>query len=152
VPEVNAQLSRPAVLVMQRLTGTPVSEAGEVLAAMPPELRAAAADRLLGAVLRQVLVGGVFHADLHPGNVLVDETGRLGLLDFGSVGRLDDGSREALAMLLAAIDRDSSVAAADALLELCGVFDHAHGSADRVSDRCGLFDHSLSWRFGLHRP
>jgi ubiquinone biosynthesis protein len=48
----------------------------------------------------------------------VDSSGFLGLLDFGSVGRLDDGSREAMAMLLLAIQRDSSLTAADALLDL----------------------------------
>jgi ubiquinone biosynthesis protein len=118
VPEAYRELSGPTVLVMQRLAGTPVADADELLAGMPPARRAATADRLLAAVLRQVLVGGVFHADLHPGNVLVDATGILGLLDFGSVGRLDDGSREAMAMLLLAIERDSSLTAADALLDL----------------------------------
>jgi ubiquinone biosynthesis protein len=64
------------------------------------------------------MVTGVFHADLHPGNVLVEANGSVGLLDFGSVGRLDDGSREAMAMLLLAIERDSSASAADALVDL----------------------------------
>src|SRR5215207_7128748 len=118
VPEVYRELSGPIVLVMQRLAGTPVADADELLAGMPPARRTVTADRLLAAVLRQVMVAGVFHADLHPGNVLVDTTGFLGLLDFGSVGRLDDGSREAMAMLLLAIERDSSLTAADALLEL----------------------------------
>lgn len=118
VPEVYRELSAPTVLVMQRLPGVPVAEADELFADMPPARRAVTADRLLAAVLRQVLVAGVFHADLHPGNVLVDATGFLGLLDFGSVGRLDDGSREAMAMLLLAIERDSSLTATDALLDL----------------------------------
>ena len=111
IPEVYRELSAPTVLVMQRLPGVPVVDANELLADMPPTRRATTADRLLAAVLRQVLVAGVFHADLHPGNVLVDATGFLGLLDFGSVGRLDDGSREAMAMLLLAIERDSSLTA-----------------------------------------
>jgi ubiquinone biosynthesis protein len=118
IPAVYPEVSSPTVLVMQRLPGRPLGEAADLLEAMPAELRASAADRLLGAVLRQILVGGVFHADLHPGNVLLDGNGQLGLLDFGSVGRLDDGSREALARLMVAIDRDSSLAAADAVLDL----------------------------------
>src|SRR5215211_5846351 len=118
IPQVYRDLSGPTVLVMERLAGAPVAEADELLARMPPERRAATGDRLLAAVLRQVMVAGVFHADLHPGNVLVDATGFLGLLDFGSVGRLDDGSREAMGMLLLAIERDSSLTAADALPDL----------------------------------
>ncbi|HLS14848.1 MAG TPA: AarF/UbiB family protein [Beutenbergiaceae bacterium] len=69
-------------------------------------------------MLRQVLQVGVFHADLHPGNVYLTAEGALGLLDFGSVGRLDRGSQEALGRLVFAVDRADSAAAADALLEV----------------------------------
>jgi ubiquinone biosynthesis protein len=58
------------------------------------------------------------HADPHPGNVLVTADGDVGLLDFGSVGRLDGTTRQALGRLLLAIDRMDSLAASDALLEL----------------------------------
>lgn len=133
IPEVYADLSGHVVLVMRRLTGMPVSKAGGALSEMSPELRAVASDQLLGAVLRQILDGGVFHADLHAGNVLVEANGALGLLDFGSVGRLDDESREALAMLLIAIDRDSSVAATDALLDLLDA--PADGLDERLLER-----------------
>ncbi|WP_327003898.1 AarF/UbiB family protein [Dactylosporangium sp. NBC_01737] len=67
-------------------------------------------------MLRQILVAGVFHADPHPGNVLLLTDGRLGLLDFGSVGRLDGGVREALQRLLLALDRGDPAGATDALL------------------------------------
>jgi ubiquinone biosynthesis protein len=69
-------------------------------------------------MLRQVLLDGVFHADPHPGNVLVLADGRLGLLDFGSVGRLDTSVRAALQRLLLAMDRADPLAASDALLEV----------------------------------
>lgn len=65
-----------------------------------------------------MLVAGTFHADLHPGNVLVTDDGRLGLLDMGSVGRLGEPERLALAAVLLAVDADDAVAATDALLEL----------------------------------
>jgi ubiquinone biosynthesis protein len=104
------------VLVMERLHGTP-------LAAPSPWLtgdddRAALARRLLDTVLRQILVDGVFHADPHPGNVLLLDDGRLGLLDVGSVGRIDAGLRGALQRLLLAVDRGDPRAPADALLEV----------------------------------
>jgi ubiquinone biosynthesis protein len=133
IPHVYADLSSATVLVMQRLSGRTVGAASDIIAAMPIEVRASAADKLLGAVLRQIMVEGVFHADLHPGNVLVDAGGQLGLLDFGSVGRLDNGSREALAMLMMAIDRDSSLAATDALLDLLDP--PAEGLNERLLER-----------------
>jgi len=133
IPHVYADLSSATVLVMQRLSGRTVGAANDIIAAMPIEFRAAAGDKLLGAVLRQIMVEGVFHADLHPGNVLVDAGGQLGLLDFGSVGRLDNGSREALAMLMMAIDRDSSLAATDALLDLLDP--PAEGLNERLLER-----------------
>jgi ubiquinone biosynthesis protein len=60
----------------------------------------------------------VFHADPHPGNVLLLTDGRLALLDFGSVGRLDAQQRAALLNLLAAVGRGDPAALRDALLDL----------------------------------
>jgi ubiquinone biosynthesis protein len=100
VPDVYAAWSGPRLLVMERPEGSPVAEAEALLAGLPDGRRAQLADVLLAAVLRQVLVDGVFHADLHQGNVFVDETGRLSLLDFGSVGRLDSGGRRSLGAFL----------------------------------------------------
>jgi ubiquinone biosynthesis protein len=65
-----------------------------------------------------VLVHGLFHEDQHPGNLLVADDGALGLLDLGSVGRLDVGTRTAIGELLAALGRGDSVAVSDALLQV----------------------------------
>ena len=53
------------------------------------------------AVIETTMVDGIFHGDLHPGNVFVTERG-LALLDFGIVGRLDPGQRRALVRLMMA--------------------------------------------------
>ena len=103
---------------MERLPGTPLGTAGSALSALDADERQRIAAALLDAVLDQVLHHGLFHVDLHPGNVLVSEHGSLGLLDFGSVGRLDATTRTALAQLMAALGRADSLAATDALLEL----------------------------------
>jgi ubiquinone biosynthesis protein len=132
VPHAYPELSTPRLIVMERMSGTPVSRAAPLLSTMDSSLRQEMAHRLLRAVLRQVLVTGVFHADLHQGNVLVDETGRLALLDLGAVGRLDSGSREALALLLHAVERRDSVAATDAVLDL---LDRPDDLDDRVFER-----------------
>jgi ubiquinone biosynthesis protein len=64
------------------------------------------------------MLDGVFHADPHPGNVLLLHDGRIGLLDFGSVGRLDPTMRSALRQLFVALDREDPAAARDALIEI----------------------------------
>ena len=69
-------------------------------------------------MLDQVLVHGLFHVDLHPGNLLVAADGTLGMLDLGSVGRLDAATRAAIGQLLGALGRGDSVAVSDALLQL----------------------------------
>jgi ubiquinone biosynthesis protein len=117
VPAPVRALCTERVLVMQRLQGTPLAAAGPVIAerGLDPE---ALARTLLETVLSQVVLDGVFHADPHPGNVLLLADGRLGLLDFGSVGRLDASVRSALQRLLLAVDRGDPVGVADALLEV----------------------------------
>jgi ubiquinone biosynthesis protein len=117
IPTPYQPLCGERVLVMQRLDGTPVGAAGPVIAERGLD-RAALAGALLASMLGQVLLHGVFHADPHPGNVLVLADGRLGLLDFGSVGRLDGSLRAALQRLLLAMDRGDSLGASDALLEV----------------------------------
>jgi ubiquinone biosynthesis protein len=66
----------------------------------------------------QITEGGVFHADPHPGNVLLLTDGRLALIDFGSAGRLDAQQRSALQNLVLALGRADPAALRDALLEL----------------------------------
>ena len=118
IPEVSEDLSSSRLIVMERLTGTPIAQASDLICELDADTRAAAAQRLLTAVLGQMLDDGVFHADLHPGNVVVWPDGAVGLLDFGSVGRLDGPSRQTLALLLWSIDADDPVLATDCVMEL----------------------------------
>jgi ubiquinone biosynthesis protein len=117
VPVPHRELCTRRVLVMQRLDGVPLAAAGPVIAerGLDPY---ALARTLLDTLLRQVVLDGVFHADPHPGNVLLLADGRLALLDFGSVGRLDVTVRAALQQLLLAVDRGDPVGVSDALLEV----------------------------------
>ena len=113
VPVPHLPLCGEKVLVMEFLDGRPLAAA-----VMPADARAALARGLLDALLCQVLLDGTFHADPHPGNVLLLTDGTLGLLDFGSVGRIDAGLRTALQRLLLALDRGDPAALADALLDV----------------------------------
>lgn len=118
VPWVAEDLGTPRLIVMERFAGTPVVHAAALVAELTDEQRAAAATTLLQAVFGQITQEGIFHADLHGGNVVIWPDGGVGLLDFGSVGRLDAVSRRHLSLLLWAIDADDPVVATDALLEL----------------------------------
>jgi ubiquinone biosynthesis protein len=117
IPALHQPLCGERVLVMQRLEGTPLSAAGPALDERGLD-RQALARQLLASLLAQIMLTGVFHADPHPGNVLVLADGRLGLLDFGSVGRIDGSLRAALQRLLLAMDRGDPLGASDALLEV----------------------------------
>jgi ubiquinone biosynthesis protein len=115
IPKVHEPLCTANVLVMERLDG-------RALGAIAPDEeigdRQMLARVLFDTLLGEVMLDGVFHADPHPGNVLLLEEGQLGLLDFGSVGRIDSGLRAALQRLLLAIDRSDPAALCDALLEV----------------------------------
>lgn len=132
VPTAHEKYSTARLLVMDRLEGTPVGDAGALLAALPAATRKEIAERLLGEILRQLVRTGVFHADLHPGNILLTADGGLGLLDFGSVGRLDQPTRNALGMLLLAVDRNDAIGATDSLIEM---LDRPEGLAERELER-----------------
>ncbi len=117
LPAVHPQLCTGRVLVMERLHGLPLDTAGPVIDAHGLD-RQVLARTLHGCLLRQIMLGGVFHADPHPGNILLLDDGHLALLDFGSVGRLDALLRSALQQFLLAIDRGDPAGLYDALLEV----------------------------------
>ncbi len=85
------------------------------------------ATNITDLVMKQIFVHGFFHADPHPGNLLVMSKGRLGILDGGMVGRIDDELRERIIeVLLAAADRD-----APRLAEVIAVTCKAPANLDR---------------------
>lgn len=67
--------------------------------------RKALAERFILVYFRMILEDGLFHADPHPGNLLVNQQGELIILDFGAVSRLSDGMRNEIPVLLQAILR-----------------------------------------------
>jgi ubiquinone biosynthesis protein len=117
VPAVYGQWSTSRVLVMEHLNGVSVRDAGPVLAKINAD-RHGLACSLLGTMLRQVMLEGTFHADPHPGNVLVLRDGQLALIDFGSVGRLDPLQQAALRRLMLAVARRNPAELHDSLLDL----------------------------------
>ena len=74
------------------------------------------ADSLLRTFLEQMLQDGVFHADPHPGNVMLLADGQLALIDFGAAGRLDPVQQAALRDLMAGVSRRDADTVAQAVL------------------------------------
>jgi len=89
------------VLTMERISGRKVTELSP-LARLDVD-GAPLARELFEAYLDQILVEGFFHADPHPGNVLLTDDGRLGLIDLGMVARVTPEMRERLIRLLLAV-------------------------------------------------
>ncbi|SMX78488.1 ABC1 kinase family protein [Brevibacterium linens] len=132
VPHGYPGLSGERLLVMDRLPGQPVSRAGALLTGLSDAERSRLATTLLGATLEQIIGDGIFHADLHAGNIFITPERKLGLLDFGAVGRLDPATQTSLGLMLYSIDQNDSAGATDALIELLGRPD---GLDDREVER-----------------
>lgn len=98
VPKIFREFSAKRVLTLERLEGLRVNDLRA--------LDAAGIDRKaivkLGAraFFKTVMVDGVFHGDLHGGNLFVLPGNRLGIIDFGIVGRLSEKSRDRLASMV----------------------------------------------------
>ena len=117
LPQLHDEFTTPRILVMELLDGVPLGRADGLMADLGID-RAALARTLLRCLLRQIMVDGVFHADPHPGNILVLADGHLALLDFGSVGHLDTELQSALFGLVLAIERRDPAALRDAFVEI----------------------------------
>src|SRR5215469_707833 len=117
LPALHARLSTEHVLIIEWLDGVNLRAAGPLIDSRGLD-RAELARVLLHSMVYQITEGGVFHADPHPGNILLLTDGRLALRDFGSVGRLDAQQRFALQALLLALGRADPAALRDALLDL----------------------------------
>lgn len=116
VPQPVPSRSTSRVLTMTYVNGVKVTELGRDPHAAADG--AALADQLFGAYLEQVLVHGFFHADPHPGNLLVTEDGRLALIDLGMTGELTRERRSQLIKLMTAIADGRSEEAAERCVEI----------------------------------
>ncbi len=114
VPLVYWDYTTTRVLTMERIHGIKITDLEALDAARYD--RHLVAQRAVAILLQQVFVHGFFHADPHPGNFFVLPGGRIGLLDFGMVGRLDDPTRDALLRIALAVTRHDTDRLVDALI------------------------------------
>lgn len=101
IPRTYPLLSTRRVLVMELLDGIKLSEASR-LAAARIDLDEVAR-RGAAICLKMIFDNGFYHADPHPGNLMVMQDCRIGLLDFGMVGRIDERLHENVSELLVAL-------------------------------------------------
>lgn len=94
IPNVYPALSSRQVLTMERIAGR------KITSIVDEAERKDIAGVYLDAAYQMLFKDGFFHGDLHPGNVFVEDDGRLGLIDFGMVGRLSRQNRERMVDVL----------------------------------------------------
>lgn len=113
VPQPVEDFTTSKVLTMSFIDGRNIATIGP-LGLLEIDGRPLAED-LFKAYLDQILVHGIFHADPHPGNVLVTDDGHLGLVDLGMVARVDPDLRDCLLRLLVAASEGKGEETAKAL-------------------------------------
>ncbi|HTU87258.1 MAG TPA: AarF/ABC1/UbiB kinase family protein [Solirubrobacteraceae bacterium] len=116
IPSVYWDLTTSRMITLERIDGMKISDLGALDAAGID--RHKLAERAAGATAKMVFEDGFFHADPHPGNFFIEPDGRIGIVDFGLVGTLDDRLRARLRRLLTAFVREDPERLADAMLAL----------------------------------
>ena len=109
VPRAYAKLSSARVLTMERVEGQSIHCLSSP-DSLPDVDRIAIARRVSSLYVQSIFLKGHYHADPHPGNILIQEDGTIALLDFGMVGRIDDSLRGTIEqMLWAVMQQDSAL-------------------------------------------
>ncbi len=116
IPRVHWELTTPRVLTQERIHGTKVTDAARLreLGVDPHSV----AHFLGDAFMQMIFLDGFFHADPHPGNIIVTDEGIVTLLDFGMVCRIDESMRESVTRLLISFVEEDSRFFAEEVLEL----------------------------------
>ena len=145
IPRVFPDHTTSRVITLERIRGMKITD----LAALDKaDLdRHALAERTALITAKMIFDDGFFHADPHPGNFFIEPTGRVGIVDFGMVGRIDDRLREQLGRLLGGFLRQDPGRLADALLALgtsTGAVDRARLREDLATLLARYFGRSVS--------
>jgi ubiquinone biosynthesis protein len=152
IPRVFPDHTTSRVITLERIRGMKITD----LAALDEAGlgRHALAERTALITAKMIFDDGFFHADPHPGNFFIESTGRVGIVDFGMVGQIDDRLREQLGRLLGGFLRRDPGRLADALLavalRLGSSIELAYVRTWRLSLRTISAAASARSRFGAH--
>ncbi len=136
IPRIHRELTTRRVLVMEFVDGIKITDV--------PALQESGIDvqrvvqTLVEVYCEQVLVHGFFHADPHPGNLLVEPgSGRLVMLDFGLAKELPAGFRDAVVRVAVALVKDDAAGLAAALYDMG--FETRSGARDALAPAARFF-------------
>jgi ubiquinone biosynthesis protein len=93
-PKIYRQYSSRDVLVMEYFKGIRPDSSG--VKRLTQQQRSQAVDLGISAIIQMIFQDGFFHADLHPGNLIIFKNGNVGFIDLGMVGRFDRDRRKRL--------------------------------------------------------
>ncbi|MEK4240036.1 ABC transporter [Paenibacillus odorifer] len=137
IPDIYWDYTSARVLTMEYVVGITLSRRDELLSS-GVKLKVIA-QQLVEMMLRQIFIHGFFHADPHPGNVMRMADGKLALIDFGMMGRLNEEMKEQLSALVIALMRKNTDAMVRAILRLGVIPEDAdraalHNDMDRLRE------------------
>lgn len=105
IPQTYAAYSNRQILVQEYIDDTLLKNLA--LSSWSKEQRRKLAAAMVDILLDMILQHGLFHADPHPGNILVRNDGRITLIDFGLIGRLSQQRhQEIISLIQALLERD----------------------------------------------
>lgn len=104
IPKVYLEHTTSRVLVLEMLTGTPLSS--ELALKQQNIERDLIMKLALKSYLKMVFIDGLFHGDLHAGNFFIFENNSIGLIDFGVVGRLNSKTQNSIINMLLALSKE----------------------------------------------
>lgn len=143
-PRVHWGLSTDSVLTLERLSGRRISD---FTTDGSPDERKRLAEGLFDLYMTQFFKMGFFHADPHPGNLLVDESLCINVIDFGLTGNITDDLRSSLGTAVLALSmRDVDLLAA--VMEDLGIFTDTTDFAQVKSDILTLMDTYIGMPLG----
>jgi len=131
IPKVYWEFTGSSVLTLEALSGTNIDKLPAAPGADGEAVdRSLVARRLVNCYLRQIFDLGRFHADPHPGNILVKPTASVGLIDFGQVGTINDELMTQIIVIVYASVSQEVGTVIDTLADM--------GAVDSGTDRRGL--------------
>jgi predicted unusual protein kinase regulating ubiquinone biosynthesis (AarF/ABC1/UbiB family) len=132
VPQVHWEFTSERVLTMERVHGVRIDDVKAI------RKKGFDGTELVKALLFSTFEGGLrhglFHGDLHAGNLLVDDDGRIVFLDFGIMGRIDPRTRWLLRELIYALLVKKDHAAAGKIVVLLGAVGTVKPEAQAAKD------------------